>query len=110
ASSAFLARAALLPIVAFMAFGVVLSPQFAVWPIGPTALAAAGGRRAPLAAAAIAVVLTTFIFPSPGYFTPDGISLARTLILVARNVMLVALVVLLARELLSDSRGAKEVA
>jgi hypothetical protein len=112
-SSAFLARAALLPIVAFIASGIVLSPQFAVWAIGPTAIAATRGRRAPVAAAAIAVVLTTFIFPAPGYFTPEGISLARTLILVARNFTLVALVVLLARELLSECSAnpiAKEVA
>jgi len=101
-SSAFLARAALLPIAAFMASGIVLSPQFAVWAIGPTAIAATRGRRAPVAAAAVAVVLTTLVFPAPGYFTPEGISLARTLILVARNFTLVALVVLLARELLSE--------
>jgi hypothetical protein len=108
-ASAFLARAALLPIVAFMAFGLVLSPQFAVWPIGPTAIAATMGSRTPVALAAAAIVLTTFVFPAPGYFTPEGISLARTLILVTRNVTLVTLAVLLTRKLLGESKP-KEVA
>jgi hypothetical protein len=97
---AFLARASLLPIVAFMAFGLVLSPQFAVWLVGPVAIAATTGPRAAIATAAVAVALTTFVFPAAGYFTLEGISLGRTLVLVARNIALVAQFLLLGRELL----------
>ena len=97
---AFLARASLLPIVSFMAFGLVLSPQFAVWLIGPVAIAATAGPRAAVATGAVAVALTTFVFPAAGYFTPEGLSLGRTLVLVARNSALVVQFVLLGRELL----------
>ncbi len=94
------ARIVLLPIVAFMVTSLALSPQFAIWPVGPAALAAPRGRRAPLVALAVAVMLTVFVFPAPGYFgaTNIGISLARTVTLVARNVALIVGLVLLALE------------
>ena len=44
------------------------------------------------------MALTAFVFPAPGYFSPDGISLGRTLVLVARNAALVGALVLLARD------------
>jgi hypothetical protein len=93
-------RIVLLPIVAFMVTSLALSPQFAIWPVGPTALAIPRGRRAPLAALAVAVMLTVFVFPAPGYFGASniGISLARTATLVARNGSLVVALVLLALE------------
>lgn len=94
-------RLVLLPIIAFMVSSLALSPQFAVWPIGPTALALPRGRRAPLVMVSLAVILTVFVFPAPGYFVPSGvgISLGRTVVLVARNVALVAALVLLARDI-----------
>jgi hypothetical protein len=96
--SALVGRTILLPIVAFMISSVALSPQFAVWLIGPAALAVTRGRRASLVAIAVAVVLTTFVFPASGYFTTDGISLGRTLVLLARNVALLVALALLALE------------
>jgi len=96
--SALVGRTILLPIVAFMISSVALSPQFAVWLIGPAALAVMHGRRASLFATAVAVVLTTFVFPASGYFTTDGISLGRTLVLLARNAALLAALVLLVLE------------
>jgi glycosyl transferase family 87 len=100
ACSALVGRVVLLPIVAFMVSSLALSPQFAIWPVGPAALAVPRGRRASLGVLALAVMLTVFVFPAPGYFGASdvGISLGRTLVLVARNVALVATLVLLARE------------
>ncbi len=94
-------RVVLLPIVAFMVSSVALSPQFATWLIGPVSLAVGRGRSTSLAAVTLSVILTTFVFPAPGYFTPAGISLARTLVLVARNVALLVALVLLAREVVA---------
>jgi hypothetical protein len=94
----FLGHLALLPIVAFMVSSIALSPQFAVWLIGPLALAAATSRRGATAALSVAIVLTTFVFPAPGYFSAEGISFGRTLVLVARNAALLIALVLLARE------------
>jgi glycosyl transferase family 87 len=94
--TALLGRVILLPIVGFMVSSVALSPQFAVWPIGPAALAFVRGKRAPLAALAGAVVLTAFVFPAPGYFSVSGIALGRSLVVVARNGALVVALVLLA--------------
>src|SRR5439155_23946567 len=82
-SAAFLARALLVPILAFMAFNIVLSPQYVIWLLGPAAIATIEGRRAPIVAIAVAVFLTTFIFPAPGYISSDGIALGRTIVLVA---------------------------
>jgi hypothetical protein len=100
ARSALIGRVVLLPIVAFMVSSLALSPQFAIWPVGPAALAVPRGRRASLGVLALAVMLTVFVFPAPGYFGASdiGISLGRTLVLVARNVALVVTLVLLARE------------
>jgi uncharacterized membrane protein len=102
---AFLARALLVPILAFMAFNIVLSPQYVIWLLGPAAIASIEGKRAPLVAIGIAVLLTTFIFPSPGYISSDGIALGRTLVLVARNASLVIALVLLAREVLAREQS-----
>jgi hypothetical protein len=107
AGLAWLGRVALLPIVAFMVSSVALSPQFAVWLIGPMALAVTRGRRAPLAVLAVAVMLTAFVFPAPGYFTPGGIALGRTLVLVARNATLFIALALLAREVAATRSGAR---
>jgi hypothetical protein len=100
ARSARIGRLVLLPIVAFMVSSLALSPQFAVWPIGPAALAISRGRRAPLVMVALAVMLTLFVFPAPGYFVPSGvgISLGRSIVVVARNIALIAALGLLARE------------
>jgi hypothetical protein len=94
--TALLGRVILLPIVGFMVSSVALSPQFAVWPIGPAALAFVRGKRAPLAVLAGAVMLTALVFPAPGYFSVGGISLGRSLVVVARNGALVVALVLLA--------------
>ena len=107
AGSARLGRVALLPIVAFMVSSVALSPQFAVWLIGPLALAAARGRPTPLAVLAVAVLLTALVFPAPGYFTPGGIALGRTLVLVARNATLLIALALLVGEVAATRSGAR---
>ena len=95
---AFLARVSLVPVIAFMTFNIVLSPQYAIWLIGPTAIAMTEGKRAPIVAIALAVVLTMFVFPAPGYLTGAGIGLGRTIVLVTRNLALLVALVLLVRE------------
>jgi hypothetical protein len=92
-----LARIVLLTIASFMTFSIVLSPQFAIWLVGPAAIGVTRERRAPLVVVGIAVMLTALVFPAPGYFTASGITFVRTLILLARNASLLVAVVLLAR-------------
>ncbi|MBN1209764.1 MAG: hypothetical protein JXB05_33250 [Myxococcaceae bacterium] len=88
-------EALLLPVLAFAAFNFVLSPQYHIWFMPLAALLMAG--RAPAAAVGllVATALIPLFYPSPGYH--QGLSVARTLALVARNLLLVAAWAALAR-------------
>jgi Glycosyltransferase family 87 len=87
-------------VTAFVAFGKVLSPQFLIWlvPLVPLVLA-------PLAAAVLvaALVLTQLWFPSR-YWDYVGLGPEAWLVL-GRDLVLVALVVLLVRELSRPGRA-----
>jgi hypothetical protein len=83
-----LARSVLPVLLAFVAFSPVLSPQYLVWLAGPAALALANrAARAPLLVIA-ATLLTPLFYPSPTYRT--GLDVARTVVLLTRDGLLVA--------------------
>jgi Glycosyltransferase family 87 len=89
-SRAELGAAAAAAVAAFVAFGKVLSPQFLIWLIPLVPLAA--GRRG-LAASGlflVALVLTQLWFPSQ-YWELVALEAAPTWLLLARDVVLVAL-------------------
>jgi hypothetical protein len=82
-----LAAASLCALLAFVAFGNVLSPQYMMWLVPLAGIAALGGDWRWLAPFALAMVLTPLSYPAPNYAT-IGLSLPRTCFLVARNACL----------------------
>ena len=93
-----LVLASLVAVVGFAVFGKVLSPQFVVWVVPLGALAFAW-RLYPLAAAvAAAALLTQLEFPAHYFDVVAREPLAIALV-AARNLVLLALVVLAVREL-----------
>ena len=92
-SLAVLATLVLLPVTTFVAFSLVLSPQFHLW-LAPLAALALLARRRPDARVGTGglwcIFLSTFcvpaFFPSPTF--DSGLDLGRTLVLVLRNVLL----------------------
>ncbi len=92
-----LARVALAPLVVFVALNPVLSPQYCIWLTGVAALAwSSGSARAPVALFA-AAVLSRFLFAGATYYT--GLGALHTVLLVARNGLLLWAGVELVREL-----------
>ena len=89
-------------LVAFVALGKVLSPQFLIWlaPVVPL-VAGVRGRRASVLLAA-AFVLTQLWFPSRYWDLARELDLLPSLLVLARDLVLVALLVVLVR----DSRRA----
>lgn len=84
-------------VLAFMAFGKVFSPQFALWLIPIAALAAAGRERLLAGLAAGAIVLTQFEFPSRYFDLVARDPGAIALVAVRNGLVLAALSVCLAR-------------
>jgi hypothetical protein len=89
-------------LVAFIALGKVLSPQFLIWlaPVVPLVGGMRGLRAAVLLAAAF--VLTQLWFPSRYWDLARELDLLPSLLVLARDLVLVALLVVLVR----DSRRA----
>jgi 4-amino-4-deoxy-L-arabinose transferase-like glycosyltransferase len=78
----------LIPLLAFIAFNQVLSPQYLIWALPIAAIAMFD--RDPLIALAIAVAASlTPVWGRPNYYTDAGINLAQTAALLARNLLLV---------------------
>jgi uncharacterized membrane protein len=93
-----LALAGLGTAAAFAAFGKVLSPQFMLWLVPLMALAWAWRMRALAAAAAAAIATTLAWFPERYFDLVDRETVPLAAVAV-RNVMLVAVLALLARQL-----------
>jgi uncharacterized membrane protein len=89
-------RASAAALVAFIAFGKVLSPQFLIWLIPVVPLVR--GRRGVWAAAAFAaaLVLTQLWFPDRYWHYVNTFAALPSWLVLARDVILVALAVLLA--------------
>jgi hypothetical protein len=78
-----LARLSLIPLLAFVGFGIVLSPQFLIWLLPLAAFGLPGGRKWPMLVVAAAVMVTPIIYPGRHY--GSGLILAETLVLLIRN-------------------------
>ena len=102
-SSPALARLALLPVLAFVAWSPVLSPQYMIWlqVLAALALLEETGRLAALLVLVSAAVTPT-IYPSSSYCR--GLDLVGTAMLVARNLALVIGWGLLLRKTLATPR------
>jgi hypothetical protein len=88
-------------VAAFVAFGKVLSPQYLVWlvPLVPLVASRRGAVASVMLVAALLMTQLTF-------YESDGVADLRTVswLVLARNVVLVALFVVLARPLAEDAR------
>lgn len=85
-----LARVLLLPLLAFVAFNQVLSPQYMVWLLPLAALAVFDGRLWLGLAITLATMLTPIIYPSLYGDYVTGLNLFETIVLLLRNLILVA--------------------
>ena len=106
-----LAGLALLPVTTFVAFNLVLSPQFQLWMAPLAAVCLAGRSRVDLLPgtlhvrrACACIFISTFLvpafFPSPTFDT--GLDFGRTMVLLLRNALLLYATWSLARAALSD--------
>jgi hypothetical protein len=84
-------------VVAFVAFGKVLSPQFMIWLVPLVALV--GGRRGVVAGGllGLALWLTLYWFPGRYWAFVDDLKPALTTIVLLRDLLLVAVVAVLLR-------------
>jgi hypothetical protein len=85
-----LARLLLVPLLAFVAFNLVLSPQFMIWLLPLAALGALEGNPRIVLGIPLATGLTPVIFPSFNGDYGRGLNLPETTVLITRNCILVA--------------------
>jgi hypothetical protein len=93
-----LSRLLLIPLLGFVAFNQVLSPQFMVWILPIAALGLLEGSVAPMILLVLATTVTHVIFPSFHGDYSNGLNLPETTVLVLRNLTLVVSWALLLRE------------
>ncbi len=85
-----IARLLLLPLLGFVAFNQVFSPQYMIWLLPLAALGTLEGNPWPPVAVAFATMLTPIIFPSFGGDYGKGLNGWETMVLIMRNLILVA--------------------
>jgi uncharacterized membrane protein len=101
-SASSLARLLLVPLLAFMVFNQVLSPQYMIWLLPFAAVGILTGKPVPGLLIAAAAGLTPLVYPTAEYYV--GLQLPRTLALVARNLLLYLTWIWLVREILHEVR------
>jgi hypothetical protein len=82
-----IARLMLVPLLAFVAFNIVFSPQYMIWLLPLAALGILGGAKWPMIVIAVATAVTPIFYPSREYGT--GLNVGQTLVLFARNISLI---------------------
>ncbi len=97
-----LAQLLLVPLLAFVGFNQVLSPQYMIWLMPLAALASLSGNLTPALLISIATMLTPMIYPSLFGDYGSGLGLFETVILLARNFILIVVWALLIWELRRD--------
>ncbi len=93
-----LARLLLVPLLGFVAFNTVLSPQFMIWLLPLAALGTLAGNPLIILGVPFATVLTPIIFPSFGSDYGLGLNGFETTVLIMRNCVLVTVWCLLMKE------------
>ena len=91
------ARLLLIPLTAFIAFNLVLSPQYLFWTAGLAAVAVLDGRLSGPLYLIFAAIMIPVFYPCPNYGT--GFDLAEATALLLRNLLLIVALVSLVREL-----------
>jgi uncharacterized membrane protein len=87
-SPANLAELLLIPLLAFIVFNLVFSPQYMIWILPLAALAALKKKPVVALAVLMATMTTPFFFPSLFHDYDQGINLFETLVLLSRNLLL----------------------
>lgn len=100
-SLARLAVILLVPLVGFIAFNPVLSPQYMIWILPLAALGSLDNEMPTMWLILLATALTPVFYPSADYYT--GLNLFETIILLLRNLILLAAWALLLRKMIHDS-------
>jgi len=93
-----LARLLLVPLLAFVAFNQVLSPQFMIWLLPLAALGTLEGNPWLVLGIPLATMLTPVFFPSFGFDYSSGLNSLETIVLLTRNLILGAVWCLLIKE------------
>lgn len=86
-----LAQILLLPLLAFVGFNQVLSPQYLTWVLALGVLTVFGGNLRTALGIALATILTPIIYPSIHGNYGSGLDLFETAVLLLRNLILVTL-------------------
>lgn len=84
-----LARLLLIPLLGFIAFNLVLSPQYMVWLLPIAAICLIEGSLAAPVMLILATVITPIIYPSLTGNYGHGLNVTETLVLVIRDFMLI---------------------
>lgn len=84
---AYIARLMLLPLLSFMVFSLVFSPQYLIWLLPIAVIASIRGSFWPILGILVACTLTSQFYPVNEYFGP-GLNLVQTIALVSRNLLL----------------------
>jgi len=89
-------RMLLVPLLCFVGFNLVFSPQYMLWLLSLAALGSLKGNPWIVLMIPLATCLTWFFYPSPEY--NGGLNLPETIILVCRNLVVITTCVMLVRE------------
>lgn len=103
-SVAQIARLMLIPLLAFVAFNQVLSPQYMIWLLPLAALGSLEGSPWALCAISLATFMTSLFFPVTDYFS--GLNLYETSVLLGRDFILIAVWISLIAEAFQAMRTA----
>lgn len=103
-SASQIARLLLVPLLGFVAFNTVLSPQYMIGLLPLAALAISQGNPWAIVSILLASVLTPYFYPVDEYFH-QGLNFPETAILLLRNVLLVIAWILLVMELILHLRS-----
>jgi len=95
----------LVPLMAFVAFNTVLSPQFIIWALPLAALGTLEPRPLPILGILLAAALTPVFYPSLFGDYASGLNLFETSILVFRNLLLITTLGMLIRGLVRPARA-----
>lgn len=99
-----LSKLLFVPLLAFVGFNQVLSPQYMIWLMPMAVLASLEQDIMPILICSIATVMTPIIYPSLFGDYGDGLSLFETTILLIRDLILIVLWVQLIREIIRAIR------